>query len=118
MSFLHPTNESDCEVVPDGPHQAAVPTGLLGSLHPAGQATPQGVFQAQLEQGLLVKTIVHDDKKGLLADILNVKKFTQTLFFSLKFYPRVRDYNQPKCLTKQRKLLNITSFVPNITENN
>ena len=40
----------------------------------------------------------------LQADILNVKIFTQTLFFSLKFYPRVRDYNQPKCLTKQRKL--------------
>ena len=37
------------------------------------------------------------------SDILNVKNFTQTLFFSLKFYPRVRNYNQPKCLTKQRK---------------
>jgi len=38
-----------------------------------------------------------------IPDILNVKKFTQTLIFSLKFYRRVRDYNQPKCLTKQRK---------------
>ena len=37
------------------------------------------------------------------ADILNVKKFTQTLFFSFKFYPRMRKYNQPKFSTKQSR---------------
>ena len=49
-------------------------------------------------------------------DILNVKKFTQTLFISLTFYPRLHKYNQPIFSTKQRKFLNITSFVPNFTQ--